>query len=161
MYMYVVSACAHARQRKCLYAGDRHESTLGIFRVSVYCDVVVTQHNFCLRCLQELTRANADANAIMRALRHYIKCEEKDRLHTLNHYRHMQVAAEEGPDSIHQQETIREQALDHMEIINQRIQQAVNMLSRQPSMQQDIRRQIGKTPAPRSRPLPPVSAAMH
>ena len=112
----------------------------------------MTQHNLCLRCLQELTRANADANDIMRALRHYIKCEEKDRLHTLNHYRHMQVAAEEGPDSIHQQETIREQALDHMEIINQRIQQAVNMLSRQPSMQQDIRRQIGKTPRPPPRP---------
>ena len=45
---------------------------------------------------------------------------------------------------MHEIETAREQALDHMDIINQRINQAIDMLRRVPDFEVKIRGQIGK-----------------
>ncbi len=74
----------------------------------------------------------------MKALQHYIKTEQKDRLHTINHFKHIK---EVDPA---QAETLREQNLDHLDLIDARIQQAVDMLSRVPKYEKKIRSQIGK-----------------
>ena len=92
-----------------------------------------------------LQQPNPDAAEVTKALRHYIKTEEKDRLHSLNHYRHMQEEVLDGPDAVHQAETLREQALDRMEIINQRIAQAVKMVDRAPlAVRNSVHREAGK-----------------
>ena len=91
-----------------------------------------------------LTNPDSDITDITKALRHYIKTEEKDRQRSLNHFRHIQQEIDlSEPNAIHEEETIREQALDHMQIVDQRIQQAVDMLTRVPEYETQIRKDIG------------------
>ena len=76
--------------------------------------------------------------SILKGLKHYIKTEQKDRLHTLNHYKHL---LDTDPAEA---QTISQQSLDHLKIIEQRISQAIDMLSRVPNLEKKIRLQIGK-----------------
>ena len=95
--------------------------------------------------MQVLTDPSSDINDVTKALRHYIKTEEKDRQRSLNHFRHMQQELDLNDENVvGEEETIREQALDHMQIVDQRIQQAIDMLSRVPEYESQIRKEIGQ-----------------
>lgn len=83
-----------------------------------------------------LQRDKPDAAVILKTLEHYIKTEQKDRMHTVNHYKHLR---DTNPAEA---EKIRQQTLDHLAIIDQRIQQSVEMLDRVPDFAKKIRLQI-------------------
>lgn len=79
----------------------------------------------------------SQAGEIAKALETYIRVEQKDRLHTVNHYEHLldtdrERARDERPHTI-----------DHLKVVSRRIEQAVNMLSRVPRLEKKIRVQIG------------------
>lgn len=86
--------------------------------------------------MEVLTNPNSDAARILKALKHYVKNEQKDRMHTVNHYKHlMDTDASEA-------NAVRQQTLDHLHIIDQRIQQAIDMLNRVPNFEKKVREQI-------------------
>ena len=78
------------------------------------------------------------AAQILKSLQHYIKTEQKDRMHTVNHFKHLR---DTDPAEA---ETIRQQTQDHLAIIDQRIQQSIEMLNRVPNYADKIRIQVGK-----------------
>jgi hypothetical protein len=86
--------------------------------------------------MEVLTDPRADATNILKALKHYVKTEQKDRMHTVNHYKHLLDTVPADATSV------RQQTLDHLHIIDQRIQQAVDMLNRVPEYEQKVRMQI-------------------
>ena len=75
---------------------------------------------------------------ILKALEHYIKAEQKDRLHSINHFKHLR---DTDPSEA---EAVREQTLNHLDLIQARVQQAVDMLNRVPKYEKKIREQIGE-----------------
>ena len=75
---------------------------------------------------------------VLKALKHYIKAEQKDRLHTVNHYKH--EADTDSKEAL----SLRPQTLNHLRIIDQRVQQAVDMLNRVPKIEKKVRTQIGE-----------------
>jgi len=86
--------------------------------------------------MDALTTQDADAAYILKALEHYIKAEQKDRLHTVNHYKHeIDMDPKEAL-------SLRSQTLNHLRIIDQRVQQAIDMLNRVPLLEKKIRTQI-------------------
>ena len=78
------------------------------------------------------------SSQILKALKHYIKTEQKDRMHTINHYEHIRDTAPE------QAGHVREQTMDHLSIIDQRIEGAIQMLNRVPDYSKKIQLQIGR-----------------
>ena len=78
------------------------------------------------------------AARILKALKHYLRVEEKDRVHSINHYKH--VRDTENSDAA---EILRERTATHLKILTERIQQAIDMLSRVPDYEKKIRSQIG------------------
>lgn len=86
--------------------------------------------------MKVLTDDGSDAALILKALQHYIKTEQKDRLHTINHFQHVK---DSDPAEA---ESIRQQNLDHLDLIQARIQQAIDMLRRIPKYEKKIRSQI-------------------
>lgn len=83
-----------------------------------------------------LQKPTPDGQAIAKALKHYIKAEEKDRLHSINHYKHLR-----DTDPV-EADRIRQQTLSHLAIIDQRIEQSREMLNRVPELAQNIQLQI-------------------
>lgn len=75
---------------------------------------------------------------ILKNLKHYIKVEQKDRMHTVNHLKHLYDV---DPTKA---EAIKQQKLDHLKIIDQRIRQSIDMLKRVPEFEKKIRLQIGE-----------------
>ncbi|KAK2190800.1 hypothetical protein NP493_68g04015 [Ridgeia piscesae] len=84
-----------------------------------------------------LTEPKPDAAKILKALKHYLRVEEKDRVHSINHYKH--VRDTENADAA---EVVRQRTMTHLKILTQRIQQAIDMLSRVPAYEKKIRAQI-------------------
>ncbi len=74
----------------------------------------------------------------MKKLEHYIKKEQKDRMHSINHFKHLH---DTDPAEA---ERIRRQTLDHLAIIDQRIQQSLEMLNRVPEFAKKIQAQAGE-----------------
>lgn len=71
---------------------------------------------------------------------HYIKTEQKDRIHTINHYQHIQES-----DPV-EAESIRSDIADHLRGTDQRVTEAIDMLGRLPKYEKKIRTQIGWLP---------------
>jgi len=69
---------------------------------------------------------------------HYIKTEQKDRIHTINHYQHVQES-----DPV-EAESIRSDIADHLRGTDQRVTQAIDMLDQLPKYEKKIRAQIGR-----------------
>ena len=59
--------------------------------------------------------------------------EQKDRMHTINHFKHLR-----DTDPI-EAERVRQQTRDHLAIIDQRMQQSVEMLNRVPDFAKKIK----------------------
>ena len=85
-----------------------------------------------------LCGGSLQAAQILKALQHYIKTEQKDRMHTINHFKHLR---DTDPAEA---ESVRQQTEDHLAIIDQRIQQSIEMLNRVPNFAKKIKVQIGK-----------------
>lgn len=73
----------------------------------------------------------------MRALKQYIKAEQKDRTHTLSHYKRV-----EESDPI-EAEAIFSYIADHLRVIDERLTQALGMLHRLPKLEKKIRQHVG------------------
>jgi len=79
------------------------------------------------------------ASVVMTALLQYVKAEQKDRVHTINHYEHVEQA-----DPV-EAETQRSTVAAHLRGIDERVTQAIDMLARLPRFQRKIRTQIGQS----------------
>jgi E2 domain of amyloid precursor protein len=78
------------------------------------------------------------ATKILNTLVQYVKAEQKDRVHTINHYEHV-----EESDPV-EAETQRAAVAAHLRGIDERVTQAIEMLSRVPKYEKKIRQQIGE-----------------
>jgi phage host-nuclease inhibitor protein Gam len=84
-----------------------------------------------------LQKNQPDAAQILKSLQHYVKAEQKDRMHTINHFEHLR---DTDP---HEAKRVRQETLDHLAIIDQRIHQAIEMLNRVPQFAKKVKLQIG------------------
>jgi len=76
---------------------------------------------------------------VMTSLLQYVKAEQKDRVHTINHYEHV-----EESDPV-EAESQRSTVAAHLRGIDERVTQAIEMLARLPRFQRKIRAQIGQS----------------
>ena len=76
---------------------------------------------------------------MMTSLLQYVKAEQKDRVHTINHYQHV-----EDSDPV-EAESQRSSVAAHLRGIDERVTQAIDMLARLPRFQRKIRDQIGQS----------------
>ena len=83
----------------------------------------------CSMCVQ--------ATKVLNALVQYVKAEQKDRVHTINHYERV-----EESDPV-EAESQRASVATHLRGIDERVTQAIEMLSRLPKYEKKIRQQIG------------------
>ena len=77
---------------------------------------------------------------IYRNLRDYIKVEERDRQHTLNHFTHVR------DHNINEARRIQPQSLDHLNVLDERINQSLDMLHHFKEIEKnefDITKKIG------------------
>ena len=74
----------------------------------------------------------------MKTLQHYIRVEQKVRLHDVNRYEHL---ADRDPMEA---ETVRQQIIDHLHLVDVRIQETLDLLRRVPRLEKKIRVQMGK-----------------
>ena len=79
------------------------------------------------------------ASRVMTSLLQYVKAEQKDRVHTINHYEHV-----EESDPV-EAESQRSTVAAHLRGIDERVTQAIEMLARLPRFQRKIRAQIGQS----------------
>ncbi|KAK6173306.1 hypothetical protein SNE40_016782 [Patella caerulea] len=79
-----------------------------------------------------------DAHKILKYLKAYIRAEEKDRMHTVNHYEHTVYTNKEEAKEMypHMQE--------HLDLISQRLNQTMTMLAKFPDMQRKLLPEIEK-----------------
>ncbi|KAL8624552.1 hypothetical protein ACOMHN_005853 [Nucella lapillus] len=77
-----------------------------------------------------------DVSRINKNLRNYIKAEEKDVVHTVNHYSHVKATDSEEAARIHTH------VIQHLKMCQQRMEQALEMLQRHPSIERQVRPQI-------------------
>ncbi|GFN94385.1 beta-amyloid protein [Plakobranchus ocellatus] len=77
-----------------------------------------------------------DEEEIVWALHAYIKAEEKDRIHTVNHYEHVRYTSAREAKRIHPF------IVNHLRLTEQRIDQALEMLTRYPDIEAHIRPEI-------------------
>ena len=75
---------------------------------------------------------------VLKALKHYIKTEQKDRVHTITHYQHVQRS---NPVEA---EAIFAYVADHLRVIDQRLTRALDMLHRLPKQEKKIRQHVGE-----------------
>jgi len=96
----------------------------------------------------------------MTSLLQYVKAEQKDRVHTINHYEHVEQSdpVEAQKDRVHtinhyehveqsdpvEAEAQRSTVAAHLRAIDERVTQAIDMLTRLPRFQRKIRAQIGQ-----------------
>ncbi|XP_064595502.1 amyloid-beta precursor-like protein [Liolophura sinensis] len=88
--------------------------------------------------MDELQLDEPQTSRVLDGLQRYIKVEEKDRRHTLNHYQHVR---DTNPMEA---ERIRELTIDHLDWIDKRINQSVKMLSRLPEIEEKVKPEIMK-----------------
>jgi hypothetical protein len=88
--------------------------------------------------LTALADPEPDATHVLTALMQYVKAEQKDRVHTINHYEHV-----EESDPV-EAESQRSTVAAHLRGIDERVTQAIDMLSRLPKYEKKIRAQIEK-----------------
>lgn len=79
------------------------------------------------------------ATQVLKSLMQYVKTEQKDRIHAINHYQHV-----EESDPV-EAESIRTNVAEHLREIDQRVTKAIDLLGRLPKYEKKIRTQIGKT----------------
>jgi len=77
-----------------------------------------------------------DPAKILRKLKHYIKTVQKDRLHTINRYRHLR---DTDPAEA---EAERVEMARHLQTVNDQLQSAIGMLDRVPKYKKKIQLQI-------------------
>jgi len=77
-----------------------------------------------------------DNEDILHDLRNYIKAEEKDRMHTVNHFEHVKFSNAKEALRIHPF------IVNHLKLSEQRIDQALEMLNRYPEVEVKIRPEI-------------------
>ncbi|CAG5124438.1 unnamed protein product, partial [Candidula unifasciata] len=77
-----------------------------------------------------------DAIKITKYLRGYIKAEEKDRMHTVNHFEHIKYSAPQEAVRIHPV------IVNHLRLSEQRIDQAMGMLKRYPEIEAMVRPEV-------------------
>lgn len=75
--------------------------------------------------------------AVLKHLEHYIRVEEKDRLHSLNHFTHVKKTNPE------EAKLIQSQVIEHMKVIDERIKQSLDMLHHFPKVESKLKTQIG------------------
>lgn len=77
-----------------------------------------------------------DVMRIAKNLRNYIKAEEKDTMHTVNHYSHVKATNEAEATRIHPH------VIQHLKLCQQRMEQALEMLERYPDIERKVRPEI-------------------
>jgi len=77
------------------------------------------------------------ASKILRTLKHYVKVVQKDRLHTMNRYRHLR---ETDPAEAEQ---LRQKMAEHLRKIDGQLTVALGMLDRVPTFKKKVEMQIG------------------
>ncbi|KAK3698267.1 hypothetical protein RRG08_026365 [Elysia crispata] len=77
-----------------------------------------------------------DEDEIVWALHAYIKAEEKDRIHTVNHYEHVRFTSAREASRIHPF------IVNHLKLTEQRIDQALEMLTRYPEIEAHLKPEI-------------------
>ncbi|KAM3921263.1 amyloid beta precursor like protein 1 isoform 1-T1 [Leptodactylus fuscus] len=77
-----------------------------------------------------------DPEKVLLALKKYIHAEQKDQRHTVRHYQHVSSAE---PDRA---ETIQFQVLTHLRVIEERVNQSLSLLYRNPQLTPELRDQI-------------------
>lgn len=86
--------------------------------------------------LDALAADEPDASRVMTSLLQYVKAEQKDRVHTISHYEHVEQS--DPVDAESQRSTVAA----HLRGIDERVTQAIDMLARLPRFQKKIRAQI-------------------
>lgn len=79
---------------------------------------------------------NADAADILRTLKRYVKRLHKDRMHTINHYEHIEETDPEEADNIHAD------TAEHLRRVDQQLTDALSMLNRVPKIKTKILQQL-------------------
>ncbi|XP_053307818.1 amyloid beta precursor like protein 1 isoform X2 [Spea bombifrons] len=77
-----------------------------------------------------------DSERVLLALKRYIRAEQRDQRHTVRHYQHVSSAE---PDRA---ETIQFQVLTHLRVIEERVNQSLSLLYRNPELTTELRDQI-------------------
>ncbi|KAM4704310.1 amyloid beta precursor like protein 1 isoform 2-T2 [Rhinophrynus dorsalis] len=77
-----------------------------------------------------------DSEHVLLALKRYIRAEQRDQRHTVRHYQHVSSAE---PDRA---ETIQFQVLTHLHVIEERVNQSLSLLYRNPQLSPELRDQI-------------------
>lgn len=85
---------------------------------------------------EELEADEPKASKVLLYLKQYIRVEEKDRLHTVNRYEHLR---ETDPQEA---SFVRESLVKHLNLIDERIEEAIDMLKRVPELEKKIREEI-------------------
>lgn len=77
-----------------------------------------------------------EVEKIIKYLHSYIKAEEKDRMHTVNHFEHIRYSAPKEALRIHRH------IINHLKLSELRIDQALEMLTHYPSVEAQVRPEI-------------------
>ncbi|CAH2318286.1 amyloid 1 [Pelobates cultripes] len=77
-----------------------------------------------------------DPERVLLALKRYIRAEQRDQRHTIRHYQHVSSAE---PDRA---ETIQFQVLTHLRVIEERVNQSLSLLYRNPQLSPELKDQI-------------------
>lgn len=77
-----------------------------------------------------------DMMRVSKSLRQYIKAEEKDTMHTINHYTHIKNTNAAEATRIHPH------VIQHLQLCQQRMEQALEMLKRYPDIERKVRPEI-------------------
>ncbi|XP_014663235.1 PREDICTED: beta-amyloid-like protein [Priapulus caudatus] len=88
--------------------------------------------------LNTLKKKHPQAHQIMKALHKYIRVEEKDRKHTISHYRHLVNTDPAAAAKLHSA------AIEHMNEIDSRINQSIGLLQRLPAIERKIMPELRK-----------------
>lgn len=75
---------------------------------------------------------------IAKNLRQYIRAEEKDITHTVDHYSHVRQTNSAEATRIHPH------VIKHLQLCQQRMEQALEMLERYPDIERKVRPEIGE-----------------
>ncbi|XP_033758807.1 amyloid-beta A4 protein-like isoform X2 [Pecten maximus] len=86
--------------------------------------------------MTELQKPHVDVQRVYKFLKEYIKVEEKDRSHTLNHFVHVRNT------DIEEAKRIQKSSLDHLSVLDQRINQALDMLNHFEKIKLEIKPEI-------------------
>ncbi|XP_060073144.1 amyloid-beta precursor-like protein isoform X2 [Ylistrum balloti] len=86
--------------------------------------------------MTELQRPHVDFQRVFKFLKEYIKVEEKDRTHTLNHFVHVRNT------DMEEAKRIQKSSLDHLDVLDQRISQALDMLDHFQQIKQKVKPMI-------------------